>query len=145
MARSSTGGTYTASMGSGRSYTGSWDFVPRTSSRRETLARLEWLATLLDTAFVVPGTKIRFGFDALVGLVPGIGDALTTAVSLWIVHEAHKLSAPRELIARMIGNVALDGLVGAMPVFGDVFDVMWRSNRRNMRLLRAWMEREGLV
>jgi hypothetical protein len=109
-------------------------------SPSERLARLDALAALLDTAFIVPGTNIRFGFDALVGLVPGIGDAVTTAISLYIVHEARQLGAPGHLIARMLGNVVVDGLVGSIPLLGDAFDVMWRSNVRNMRLLRAWMD-----
>jgi hypothetical protein len=109
-------------------------------SRSERLARLDALAALLDTAFIIPGTNIRFGFDALVGLVPGIGDAVTTAISLYIVHEARQLGAPGHLIARMLGNVVVDGLVGSIPLLGDAFDVMWRSNVRNMRLLRGWMD-----
>ncbi len=114
----------------------------RASSRGERIARLDALATLLDTALVIPGTNIRFGLDALIGLVPGIGDAVTTAMSLYIVHEAHQLGAPRHVIARMLANVALDGVVGAVPLVGDAFDVMWRSNRRNMRLLYEWLDRE---
>ena len=103
-------------------------------------ARLDALARLLDTALVVPGTNIRFGLDALIGLVPGIGDAVTTATSLYIVHEAYQLGAPKHLIVRMLANVALDGFVGAVPVVGDVFDALWRSNRRNMALLRQHLE-----
>ena len=118
-----------------------YDFV-RPRSRRERVARLDALATLLDTAVLIPGTNFRFGLDALIGLVPGIGDAVTTAMSLWIVHEAHQLGAPKHVIARMLGNVALDGVVGAVPLIGDAFDVMWRSNRRNMRLLQQWLDRE---
>ena len=86
--------------------------------------------------------NLRFGLDAVLGLVPGIGDLLTTAMSLYIVHEARQLGAPLHLIIRMLANVALDGFVGAVPVVGDAFDVMWRSNRRNMRLLQEWLERE---
>ena len=97
----------------------------------------------MDTAFVVPGTGIRFGFDGLIGLVPGIGDAVTTALSLYIVHEAWQLGAPKHLIGRMLANVALDGAIGAVPVAGDVFDVMWRANKRNVRILREWLDREG--
>jgi hypothetical protein len=122
-----------------------FDYVPRAGSRRETLERLDRLARLLDTALVIPGTKIRFGADAVIGLLPGIGDTITTALSAWIVYEAVKLGAPRELIMRMVANVAIDGLVGAVPVVGDAFDVLWRANRRNMRLLRAWMERERML
>jgi hypothetical protein len=112
-------------------------------SRAERLARLDMLASLMDTALVVPGTNIRFGADALVGLVPGIGDALTTAVSLYIVHEARQLGAPWHVVSRMLANVAVDGVVGAIPILGDAFDVMWRANRRNVALLREHFERKG--
>lgn len=115
----------------------------RPQSRAERIARLDGLATLLDTAFFIPGTNIRFGVDAMIGLIPGIGDAITTAMSLYIVHEARQLGAPRRLIARMLANVALDGVVGAVPFLGDAFDVMWRANRRNMTLLRNHLDREA--
>ena len=107
-----------------------------TESRRERIERLDRLATLLDTAFVLPGTNIRFGADALIGLVPGIGDSVTTALAAWIVYEAHKLGVPRRVLIRMMGNVAIDGLVGSVPVLGDLFDVAFRANRRNVRILR---------
>ena len=112
-------------------------------SRRETVERLDKLATLFDTALVIPGTNIRFGADALVGLVPGIGDAITTIVSAYIVYEAHRLGAPSHLITRMIANVAFDSLITAVPVAGNVADVFFRANRRNMRLLREWLDRTG--
>ena len=118
-----------------------FDFA-RPRSRAERIARLDALATLLDTAFILPGTNVRFGFDALIGLLPGIGDAITTAISLYIVHEARQLGAPLHVIMRMLANVALDGFFGAVPVVGDAFDVMWRANRRNVRLLREWLARE---
>src|SRR6185295_3849650 len=108
-------------------------------SRSERIARLDALAALLDSAILIPGTNVRFGVDAVVGLVPGIGDAITTAISLYIVHEARQLGAPGHVIARMLGNVAIDGLVGAVPLVGDAFDVVWRSNKRNMRLLHEWL------
>ena len=92
---------------------------------------------------MIPGTNVRFGIDALIGLVPGIGDVVTTLLSLYIVREARALGAPRWLIARMLWNVALDGVVGAVPLAGDVFDVMWRANRRNMDLLRGWVEKDA--
>jgi hypothetical protein len=107
-----------------------------TQSRRERIERLDRLARLLDTAFSVPGTNIRFGADAVIGLVPGIGDGVTTALAAWIVYEAHRLGVPRRVLIRMIGNVAIDGLVGSVPVLGDVFDVAFRANRRNVRILR---------
>ena len=85
---------------------------------------------------------MRFGLDALIGLFPAVGDIITTALSLFIVHEAYQLGAPSHVIVRMLGNVALDGVFGAVPLVGDAFDVLWRANRRNMRLLREWLERD---
>jgi hypothetical protein len=130
-----------ARMSSAQFRNPSFDFI-RPQSRAERIARLDALANLLDTAFVFPGTNVRFGFDALIGLVPGIGDAFTTLISLYIVREARGLGAPRHLIARMLVNVALDGVVGAVPLLGDAFDVMWRANRRNMALLRRHLAGE---
>jgi hypothetical protein len=121
-----------------------FDFAqPR--SRAARIARINALATLLDTALVIPGTGVRFGLDAVIGLVPAVGDLVTTLLSLFVVHEAYQLGAPRHLLARMLGNVALDGLFGAVPVVGDAFDVMWRANRRNIRLLREWLDRQDDV
>jgi len=92
---------------------------------------------------VVPGTNIRFGLDAIVGLVPGIGDFLMSLVSLYIVHEARQLGAPTHLLVRMVANIAIDGIVGSAPVAGDIFDVMWRANRRNMALLYSHLRSQG--
>ena len=116
-------------------------FFNTPQSRAERIARLDALASLLDTAILIPGTNVRFGLEALIGLMPGVGDMVTTLLSLYIVREARALGAPRRLILRMLGNVALDGVVGAVPFAGDVFDVMWRANRRNMALLRTWIEK----
>ena len=110
-------------------------------TREQRIARIDALATLLDTAFVIPGTQIRLGLDALIGLVPGIGDAISTVMSLFIVSEARALGAPRWLVARMMANVAIDGVVGAVPLVGDVFDVAFRANRRNMALLREHLDK----
>ena len=129
-------------MSSAQFRNSSFDFI-RPQSRAERIARLDALASLLDTAFLVPGTNIRFGIDALIGLIPGIGDAVTTVMSLYIVREARELGAPRHLIARMLVNVALDSVVGAVPLLGDAFDVMWRANRRNMALLQNHLAREA--
>jgi Domain of unknown function (DUF4112) len=118
-----------------------FDFA-RPRSRHARIARIDALATLLDTALVIPGTGIRFGLDALIGFFPVLGDTITTALSLFIVHEAYQLGAPGHVIARMLGNVALDGVLGAVPLVGDVFDVLWRANRRNVRLLLEWLEYE---
>jgi Domain of unknown function (DUF4112) len=118
-----------------------FDFArPRSCSAR--IARIDALATLLDTALVIPGTGVRFGLDGLIGLFPVVGDTITTALSLFIVHEAYQLGAPGHVIVRMLGNVALDGALGAVPLVGDAFDLLWRANRRNVRLLMDWLERE---
>ncbi len=111
-------------------------------SREQRLARLDALARLLDSAFVIPGTNVRYGLDGLIGLVPVIGDVITTAISLWIVREARELGAPWHVTARMVGNVALDGTIGLVPVLGDAFDVVFRANVRNLRLLRRWIDRQ---
>jgi hypothetical protein len=109
-------------------------------SHEQRLARLDTLANFMDAAIVVPGTNIRFGADALIGLVPGIGDFATAAVSCVIVLEARRMGAPGHLIARMIGNIAIDALAGSVPVIGDLVDVAFRANLRNMRLLRWHFE-----
>jgi hypothetical protein len=118
-------------------------FAPLTREQR--FARIDALAKLLDVAFVLPGTNIRYGIDGLIGLVPIVGDLLTTAISLWIVREARALGAPKYLVARMLGNVAVDGVVGIVPFVGDAFDVMFRANMRNMRLLKKWMDKQPRV
>jgi len=118
-------------------------FLNTPQTRAERIARIDALASLLDTAVLIPGTNIRFGLDAVIGLVPGIGDVVTTILSLYIVREARAIGAPRHVILRMLGNVALDSVVGAVPLAGDVFDVMWRGNRRNIALLRGWLVREA--
>jgi hypothetical protein len=117
--------------------------ISRSASRAERIARIDRLATLLDTRFVIPFTKFRFGADSLIGLAPGFGDVVTTALSLYIVYEAHKLGVPKTVLARMLGNVAIDGMFGVVPVAGDVFDVMFRANRRNVRILREHLDRAG--
>lgn len=110
-------------------------------SDSERLARLETLATLMDAALVIPGTNVRIGFDALIGLVPGIGDLASAAISGFIIVEARRLGAPRWLLARMAGNVAVDAVGGAIPIVGDLFDVAFRANLKNVRLLRRHLER----
>ncbi|MGY4415082.1 hypothetical protein ACVWW4_006818 [Bradyrhizobium sp. LB7.1] len=111
-------------------------------TRGQRIARIEAIAKLLDVAFVLPGTNIRYGIDGLIGLIPIVGDIITTAISLWLVREARALGAPWYLTARMLGNVAVDGVVGIVPFAGDAFDVMFRANMRNVRLLRRWLDKQ---
>ena len=114
-------------------------------TREQRIARLEAVAKLLDIAFVLPGTNIRYGIDGLIGLIPVVGDIITTAISLWLVREARALGAPWYITARMLGNVAVDGVVGMVPLAGDAFDVMFRANMRNMRLLRRWLDKQPRI
>ena len=107
----------------------------RDTGDRATVARLEALARLLDGAFAIPGTNQRVGLDAMIGLVPVLGSAATAVVSAYIIMEARRLGLPRWKVARMIGNLALDSMVGSIPIAGNVFDVFFRSNQRNVRIL----------
>jgi hypothetical protein len=111
-------------------------------SRDQRMARLEAVAKLLDVAFILPGTNIRYGIDGLIGLIPVVGDVIATALSLWLVREARALGAPWHITARMLGNVAVQGVIGAVPVAGDAFDVLFRANMRNAKLLRRWLDRQ---
>jgi hypothetical protein len=98
--------------------------------------QLQQLADLMDTAFELPGTGIRFGLDALIGLVPGLGDTITSLVALYIVGAASRLGVSRVTMTRMVANVAIDWLIGIVPLFGDFFDVYWKANQRNVGILR---------
>lgn len=101
------------------------------------LQRLRVLSHLLDDSLRVPGTGFRFGLDALIGLVPGIGDASGAALSAYVLVEAGRLGAPKATLLRMAGNVALEAIVGTIPFVGDLFDAGWKANLRNLRLLEA--------
>lgn len=101
------------------------------------ISQLQRLADLMDTAFEVPGTGIRFGWDALIGLVPGLGDTITSLVALYVVGAASRMGVPRVTLLRMIANVGIDWLLGIVPLFGDLFDVYWKANQRNVAILRS--------
>jgi hypothetical protein len=99
------------------------------------LARLRGLSTLLDSALPVPGTTIRIGLDPLLGLIPGVGDALGTVFSGYIILQAARLGASRTTLVRMLMNVGIDTLIGSVPFVGDLFDFGWRANSRNLALI----------
>ncbi len=104
------------------------------------LERYRTLATALDAKFRIPFTPIRFGWDAIIGLIPGIGDAaggLIGAYGLWV---GTRLGAPLVVLARMLANLLIDIAAGAFPLLGDMFDVAWRGNLRNLALLERWVE-----
>jgi uncharacterized protein DUF4112 len=107
------------------------------------IARLEWLADLLDSRFRIPGTQIRFGLDPLVGLVPVAGDFIGLLVSLYIVVELADLGLPLFTKLRMLTNILLDFFIGSVPLVGDVLDVAIRVNRKNLALARRALERRG--
>ena len=104
-------------------------------TREDSLARLTMLAKLLDSAFLIPGINRRVGLDAVIGLVPGIGDAISTLLASYIIWEARQLGLPRWKIARMMGNVAVDTAIGAVPLVGDAFDLFFKANERNLRII----------
>lgn len=106
-----------------------------TTGPTDRLAQVRAVARVLDAAFRIPGTNVRFGLDPLIGLVPGLGDVLGVAASGYVIVEAARLGAPRALLFRMLVNVAVEGLLGAVPLAGDAFDVAWKANERNVRLL----------
>ena len=99
------------------------------------IERLQRLARLLDSQFEVPGTGIRVGLDGLLGLIPGIGDTAAALLSLYIVVEGHRMGLPKHVLARMLGNVATDYVVGSIPLLGDIFDIAFKANRRNLDLM----------
>ena len=114
--------------------------LPQRTAHRDTrsddpAAGVRTLARLLDSAVTVPGTNFRVGLDALIGLVPGVGDMAGAAMSGYIVLAAARLGAPKPVLMRMILNVAIDGVVGSVPLLGDLFDAGWRANIRNTALL----------
>ena len=98
------------------------------------------LARLLDDAVGIPGTRWRFGLDAVMDVVPGLGDLAGVAASGYLLLQAARLGASRWTLARMAGNIAVDALVGALPGIGVIFDGMWKANRRNVKLLEAQLE-----
>jgi len=116
----------------------------RDESVSQALVRLEALARIMDSAVTLPGTKVAMGFDALLGLIPVIGDAISGAISAYIIWEARRLGASRWLLTRMATNTCIDTVLGSIPVVGDVFDVAYKANRKNVALLRTHIEKKGL-
>lgn len=114
------------------------------SDRADAVRRMEVLAQLLDSAFVIPGTQQRIGLDGIIGLVPGIGDAITTVMSSYIIWEARRIGIPNRILARMVANVAIDGAIGLIPFAGDAFDIFFKANRRNMKIVREYLAEAGL-
>ncbi|QHD65685.1 DUF4112 domain-containing protein [Sphingobium yanoikuyae] len=103
--------------------------------------RIEMMEAVLEGLFVIPGTKRRVGMDSLIGLVPVVGDIATAAMGAWIVWEARNLGLSKWQLTRMAANVGVDTLVGAIPFAGDIFDFLYKSNTKNLRIIRKHLDR----
>lgn len=101
----------------------------------EKLVRLRQLSENLDESFTIPGTNIKFGMDALLGLVPGGGDLISGIFSLYMLRAAVKMKLPKRAIFSMLVNILLDTTIGIIPVAGDIFDIFWKSNKRNLKII----------
>ena len=108
------------------------------------LARIEMVARVMDSLFAIPGTRIRLGVDAILGLVPVLGDLLSQIIANYIIWEARRLGVSKLTLARMIGNTMVDLVFGVVPIAGDLFDVAFRANMKNLRLLQKHLEKNGM-
>jgi hypothetical protein len=97
----------------------------------------------MDSSFSVPGTPVRFGLDSALGLIPGVGDISTAAISGWILFQAHQTGLPKRRLARMMANIAVDLTIGAVPLVGDLFDIYWKTNLRNARMLEEHLKKNA--
>ena len=123
-----------------RTLEGEW-LPPENEAQRQLRERLNFLAWLLDSSIPIPGTSLTIGLDAVIGLFPFIGDLIGVLASSFILAEANRMGVGRTILARMAFNVAIEGVIGIVPVVGDVFDAAWKANQKNVRLLNAWAER----
>lgn len=104
-------------------------------------ARIVMMEKLLERSFTVPGTKIPIGLDSLIGLIPVIGDIATASMGIFIIKEARNLGLSKFQLTRMAANVGIDTVLGAVPLVGDAFDFLWRSNSRNLRIIRKHLDK----
>lgn len=121
--------------------------VPPTAvdvDRARRIEKLRKLAVLMDSSIRVPGLKFKIGLDPIIGLMPGVGDIVTTGISAYIVYQGYKLGASKTTIAKMIGNMVIDGVVGEIPLLGDVFDFAFKANVRNLKLLGIDVKGSGV-
>ena len=118
---------------------------PDDAQVRAALRRVEQLAYWLDDRYRLPGTRFRIGVDGLVGLIPGVGDAVTSTLTAYIIYEAWRLGVPTSMLARMLANLGIDTVVGIVPVVGDLLDIGFKANRRNLRLLHRHLGERGVI
>ncbi|SHH78044.1 DUF4112 domain-containing protein [Marivita hallyeonensis] len=118
--------------------------APLTASEKDRrLARMQTLARRLDSQFRIPGTRIRFGWDSVLGLVPGLGDLITVGPAALMIVEAYRLGVRKRTLIRMGANAAADFVLGGVPVIGDAFDLFFKANRRNLALVEADLGRHA--
>ncbi len=110
--------------------------------QQATLARLDRFSRVTDTAIRIPFTRIRFGLDPIIGLLPVVGDLIGLVLSLYVLLEAHRAGAGKRIKAHMIKNMLIETFGGMVPVVGDAFDIVYKANTRNTRLLREYLEQE---
>ena len=103
--------------------------------------RVEALEQLLERSFHIPGTKVPVGLDSIVGLIPVVGDLITAAMGAYIVWEGRNLGMSKFQLARMTANVGIDTALGAIPFVGDAFDFIWRSNSKNLRIIKRHLDK----
>lgn len=108
------------------------------------LRRVEWLERWLENAIEIPGTKFKVGLDALVGMIPVAGDVTTALLSLYMIWEARRFKLEGKAIGKMLANVAIDVLIGLVPVLGDYADFAWKSNTRNLKIIKAHLKNKAL-
>lgn len=107
----------------------------------KTLKRIRKIATLLDSAIGIPGTKFRIGLDPILGLIPGGGDLITAGISAYMIYLATRFGLKKEEIGKMIGNVAIETVLGSVPLAGDIFDAYFKANLRNLEILENHLEK----
>jgi hypothetical protein len=110
--------------------------MDKTQIKQDKLNQLAWL---MDSYFRIPGTQIRFGLDGLIGLIPGFGDALGAVISSHILTQAAQMGVPKSILLKMTFNIGFDAILGIVPVIGDVSDIVWKANQRNVQLLNDYL------
>ena len=114
--------------------------TPHSATETADLARLRKLATRMDSAFRLPIIGVRVGWDSILGLIPGVGDAAALVPSAYILKESHRMGVPKQTLAKMAANVGIDFAIGSVPLVGDLFDIGWKSHLRNVDLLESHLE-----
>lgn len=109
------------------------------------IQKLEKFASWMDSRFQIPGTPINFGLDSLLGLIPGIGDTITIVSTSYLIKKAYDYNVPKITIARMVWNMFVDWLIGLIPILGDIFDIGWKSNKKNVELIKKHLEKNNAI